>query len=84
MCVDNQNLHQKLTIANEIKSLLKEAGIEASPGSIKSAVASKNWVLNCPLITRPSRSDEILQNWCYNRVLQESCQRKTEFFKFCN
>lgn len=45
----------KTTIANWIKSLLQEAGITASPGSIRSAVASKKWVLNCPL-------DEILRN----------------------
>ncbi|KAI8431705.1 hypothetical protein MSG28_016174 [Choristoneura fumiferana] len=36
----------KTTIANWIKSLLQEAGITASPGSIRSAVASKKWLPN--------------------------------------
>ncbi|KAL0810329.1 hypothetical protein ABMA28_010482 [Loxostege sticticalis] len=45
-------------IAGWIKTLLKEAGITSSPGSLRSAVASKNWANNLPL-------DEILSrgNW---------------------
>lgn len=45
-------------IAGWIKSLLLEAGIATSPGSLRSAVASKHWSNNCPV-------DEILSkgNW---------------------
>ncbi|CAK1541003.1 unnamed protein product [Leptosia nina] len=45
-------------IAGWIKTLLVDAGIKASPGSLRSAVASKSSSKNCPL-------DEILskENW---------------------
>lgn len=36
-------------IANWVKKVLMDAGIKASPGSIRPAVASKNWVQECPL-----------------------------------
>lgn len=45
-------------IAGWVKKTLHKAGIKASPGSIRPAVASKNWVQNCTL-------DDILArgNW---------------------
>lgn len=45
-------------IAGWIKTLLTEAGINATPGSVRSAVASRNWLDNFPL-------DDILArgNW---------------------
>lgn len=45
-------------IAGWVKSLLLEAGIKATPGSVRAAVASRNWIDNFPL-------DSILQqgNW---------------------
>lgn len=48
----------RAVIAGWVKRLLEEAGIQASPGSTRSAVASKSWVSNCPL-------DDILArgNW---------------------
>ncbi|XP_049877256.1 uncharacterized protein LOC126374610 [Pectinophora gossypiella] len=48
----------RTVIAGWIKSLMKEAGISATPGSVRSAVASRNWVDNFPL-------DDILArgNW---------------------
>lgn len=48
----------RTVIAGWIKTLLTEAGIVASPGSVRSAVASKNWTNNLPV-------DEILSrgNW---------------------
>lgn len=48
----------RTVIAGWVKSLLSEAGVVDSAGSIRSAVASKNWSDNCPL-------DEILArgNW---------------------
>ncbi|KOB79390.1 Neuropeptide receptor A33 [Operophtera brumata] len=48
----------RTVIASWVKSALAEAGIIASPGSIRSAVASKNWADNVPV-------DEILSrgNW---------------------
>lgn len=36
-------------IAGWIKTVLKEAGITGTPGSIRSAVASKNWIDNFPI-----------------------------------
>lgn len=48
----------RAVIANWVKSLLQEAGVQASAGSVRSAVASKHWLLNFPL-------DDILArgNW---------------------
>lgn len=48
----------RTVIAGWIKNLMRQADIEATPGSIRSAVASKNWLDNFPL-------DEILArgNW---------------------
>lgn len=48
----------RTVIAGWVKTLLTEAGIIATPGSVRSAVASKNWADNLPL-------DEILSrgNW---------------------
>lgn len=48
----------RCVIANWVKNVLKNAGIEAPAGSFRSAVASKSWNENCSL-------DEILSrgNW---------------------
>lgn len=48
----------RTNIAGWVKKILLQAGIKASPGSVRPAVASKNWVQNCPI-------DEILArgNW---------------------
>ncbi|CAB3221129.1 unnamed protein product [Arctia plantaginis] len=48
----------RTVIASWVKSLLLQAGIDAPAGSLRSAVASKSWLNNCPL-------DEILArgNW---------------------
>ncbi|XP_039759066.1 uncharacterized protein LOC120634945 isoform X1 [Pararge aegeria] len=48
----------RTVIAGWVRTLLAEAGIIASPGSIRSAVASKNWADNVPI-------DDILSrgNW---------------------
>lgn len=48
----------RTVIASWVKTLFKEAEIEATPGSVRSAVASKSWLENHPL-------DEILArgNW---------------------
>lgn len=48
----------RTVIAGWVKSLLLQAGIDAAAGSVRSAVASKSWLNNCPL-------DEILArgNW---------------------
>jgi len=39
----------KTMIAGWIRSVLKDAGIDASPGSVRSAVASRGWLDNLPL-----------------------------------
>lgn len=48
----------RTVIGGWIKSILKEAGIEAAPGSVRSAVASLNWLEQFPI-------DKILEtgNW---------------------
>ncbi|XP_061717598.1 uncharacterized protein LOC133525326 [Cydia pomonella] len=50
-------------IAGWVKSVFREAGITATPGSIRAAVASKNWVDNCSvedILSRDAASDQIL------------------------
>lgn len=47
----------KTIIANWVKSVLKDAGINASPGSIRSAVASRSWLDNEPLDTIMARAN---------------------------
>lgn len=57
-------------IGGWIKKLLQEAGIEATPGSFRSAVASKAWIENYPL-------EEILNrgNWkCANTLKKYYCR----------
>lgn len=60
----------RTNIAGWIRKVLLQAGIKASPGSVRPAVASKNWVQNCPL-------DEILTrgNWrSENTFLKYYCR----------
>lgn len=54
----NPKVASRTVIAGWVKKSLEKAGINASPGSIRPAVASKNWIQNYPL-------DEILcrGNW---------------------
>lgn len=53
-------------IAGWIKSILKEAGIDAPPGSVRSAVASRSWLENRPI-------KEILEraNWKSAKTFQK-------------
>lgn len=48
----------RTVIGGWVKSVLKDAGVQASPGSVRSAVASLNWLENFPI-------DQILEtgNW---------------------
>lgn len=59
----------RTVIANWVKTLLQEAGIQATAGSVRSAVASKHWVLNFAL-------DDILArgNW-------RSCNTFSQFYR---
>lgn len=52
----------KTVISGWIKTLFKDAGITATPGSIRSAVASKNWVDNFPMEDILSRGNWRSQN----------------------
>lgn len=58
-------------IAGWIKKLLREAGIEATAGSVRSAVASKNWIDNFQL-------DDILArgNWKSANTFRKFYQRE--------
>lgn len=75
----------KTVIANWVKGLLQEAGIKASPGSFRPAVASKNWLLNFPLDDILSRGNWRSQNTFskfYRREIRPSNQASTvaQFF----
>lgn len=61
----------RTVIAGWVKSLLKEAGITATPGSTRSAVASSNWINNFPL-------DDILArgNWKSAKTFQNYYRRE--------
>lgn len=61
----------RTVIAGWIKSLMKDAGIVATPGSVRSAVASKNWISNFPL-------DDILArgNWRSANTFQRFYRRE--------
>lgn len=52
----------RAVIAGWVKTLLVDAGITAPPGSIRSAVASKNWLDNYPLEEILSRGNWRSQN----------------------
>ncbi|XP_073961516.1 uncharacterized protein [Choristoneura fumiferana] len=60
-------------IAGWIKSLFREAGITATPGSIRAAVASKNWVDNCSvedILSRGNwRSENTFKNYYRREVM---------------
>ncbi|XP_049874778.1 uncharacterized protein LOC126372889 [Pectinophora gossypiella] len=60
----------RTTIANWLKALLMEAGINATPGSFRPAVSSKNWIQNFPI-------DEILKrgNWRSQNVFMKYYKR---------
>lgn len=58
-------------IAGWIKSLLLEANITATPGSTRSAVASKNWLHNYPLEDILSRG-----NWRSSNTFQKFYRRE--------
>uniref|UniRef100_A0A2H1V008 SFRICE_007242 n=1 Tax=Spodoptera frugiperda TaxID=7108 RepID=A0A2H1V008_SPOFR len=61
----------RTVIAGWVKTLFKEAGIIATPGSTRSAVASKSWLENHPL-------DEILSrgNWQSAKTFQNFYRRE--------
>lgn len=61
----------RTTIAGWFKSLMKAAGIVAAPGSVRAAVASRNWVDNFPI-------DDILArgNWKTVKTFQKFYRRE--------
>ncbi|XP_073967090.1 uncharacterized protein [Choristoneura fumiferana] len=61
----------RTVIAGWVKTLFKNAGITAAPGSIRSAVASKSWLENHPI-------DEILSrgNWQSAHTFQQFYRRE--------
>lgn len=69
----------KTVIAGWIKSLMKDAGIESSPGSIRSAVASLNWLENFTI-------DKILEtgNWKTVHTFRKYYQKEIIDFNECN
>lgn len=61
----------RTVIASWVKSLFKEAGITATPGSTRSAVASKSWLENHPLDEILSRGNWQSANTFYNFYRRE-------------
>lgn len=61
----------KTILAGWVKSILKEAGIQATPGSFRSAVASRSWLDNEPL-------DEIMAraNWRSGNTFKKHYRRE--------
>lgn len=61
----------RTVIGNWIKSLMREAGIDAPPGSIRSAVASLNWIEKFPI-------DQILStgNWKQEHTFRNYYRRE--------
>ncbi|XP_063386198.1 uncharacterized protein LOC134672227 [Cydia fagiglandana] len=58
-------------IAGWVKSVIREAGITATPGSIRAAVASKNWVDNCSVEDILSRGNWRSENTFKNYYRRE-------------
>ena len=60
-------------MGNWIKSLMKEAGIDATPGSTRTAVASQNWVEGLP-------TEEILKrgNWTRESTFQKFYRKEIQ------
>ncbi|XP_066596619.1 uncharacterized protein [Prorops nasuta] len=63
----------KTIIAGWIKSALKDAGIEASPGSVRAAVASKSWIEDVPIQQILDRG-----NWRCAETFRKFYCRETE------
>ncbi|XP_063361768.1 uncharacterized protein LOC134650763 [Cydia amplana] len=61
----------RTVIANWIKKVLLDAGIQASPGSVRPAVASKNWVQDFPLDDILARGNWRSQNTFLNFYRRE-------------
>ena len=61
----------RTVISGWIKSVLKDAGVDATPGSVRSAVASLNWLEKFPI-------DQILQtgNWRQEHTFRTYYQRE--------
>lgn len=61
----------RTVIAGWVRSVLKDAGISATPGSVRAAVASKNWAENFPI-------DDILArgNWRSSDTFRKFYQRE--------
>lgn len=66
----------RTVIGNWIKSLLQEAGINAPPGSIRSAVASLNWIEKFPidqiLATGNWRQEHTFQNYYRKEMINDN------------
>lgn len=56
----------RTTIANWVKSIFKEVGIDAAPGSVRSAVASRSWLDNESVDKIMSRA-----NWKSSKTFQK-------------
>ncbi|XP_039758142.1 uncharacterized protein LOC120632354 [Pararge aegeria] len=78
----------RTVIGGWVKSLLKEAGIEATPGSVRSAVASLNFVENFPidqiLATGNWKAISTFQNYYHRELIDHNRQNTTESVSLSN
>lgn len=70
----------RTVIGGWVKSLLKDADIEASPGSVRSAVASLNWLENYPidkiLATGNWKTVHTFRNYYQRELMNENSSRR--------
>lgn len=69
---DQRKPASRAVIAVQVETIFEEAGISATSGSVRSAVASKSWLENHPL-------DKILtrENWFSAKTFQQFYRRET-------
>lgn len=74
----------KTTIAGWVKKVLEEAGISATPGSFRAAVASKNWINNFPLddiLARGNwKSENTFAKFYRRQILSSQCNPVSRLF----
>lgn len=75
-------------IGGWVKSLLKDAGIEATPGSVRSAVASLNFIENFPidqiLATGNWKNIHTFQNYYHRELINHDSRNITESVSLSN
>lgn len=69
--VSNTKAASRTVIGNWVRTVLRDSGIDASPGSCRSAVASLNWLDNQPIDDILSRGNWKSSNTFFNHYCRE-------------